>query len=124
MITASLTDNELRQSLVNILKALQVDSMAVNLEETHKENVDYLTDKLHWAEAQIEVMYNTQIRQALDSIEVPEKVATAYNHKMKNLNLPEGMQDYITSYENNIGYNMALAEVTQAIEAVKGKYDA
>lgn len=50
---------------------------------------------------------------------LPEKVATAYGHKMQNPDLPKGIQGFVTSYENNIGYNMALAQVTAALDTLE-----
>ncbi len=45
--------NDIAKELVKILKDLQVQSMGVDLSTPPEDNIDYLTNKLHWAEVQI-----------------------------------------------------------------------
>lgn len=49
----------------------------------------------------------------------PEKLATAYPHKISRPLSPDGInQDWIMSYENNIGWNLAVDQYDSAVRAV------
>ena len=62
---------ELSQKLVDILKELQIDTMAVESVDKgdYDSDVEYLTAKLHWAEVQIERMFESHYHSRIDSID-------------------------------------------------------
>lgn len=56
------TNTGVLSELVQILKALQIYSMGVDTDLSPEENVEYLTNYLHWAEVQIEKLHSQALQ--------------------------------------------------------------
>lgn len=63
------TNTGVLSELVQILKALQIYSMGVDTDLSPEENVEYLTNYLHWAEVQIEKLHSQALQRIVDNIE-------------------------------------------------------
>lgn len=104
--------DETRESLVKILKELQLDTMAVQVDIGDYDNeVEYLTAKLHWAEVQLEALLAKEQTRLLDGVlsELP---------KYRDNTDTEG---HLPVYDDHIsvGYNQALTKITATIQNLK-----
>jgi citrate lyase gamma subunit len=103
----------LRQNIVDILKELQLDTMALEAYDKgdYDTDVEYLTAKLHWAEVQLEQKFATYLEGA-DIL--PEK-----RPKRKVKNELDSIADYVDQ-----GFNQAIdttaANLASVIKSLRG----
>jgi len=76
-----MNSDELRKKLVAILKELQLDSMGVDTDLHPEDNVEILTNYLHWAEVRIEKLMDSHAKaHTLKVIEKLEQMNGAVIH--------------------------------------------